>query len=99
MFISVDLPAPFSPSRQWISPGSIVRSMWSLAVNDPNFLVRPLISSFIAVPPRSHHRAAEPGRGKAPPRLYLPNVEPNVERCRCDQLVETVIDPSTMPCL
>ena len=47
MFISVDLPAPFSPSRQWISPGSIVRSMWSLAVNEPNRLVRPLISSFI----------------------------------------------------
>src|SRR5690349_1712460 len=65
MFISVDLPAPFSPSRQWISPGSMVRSMWSLAVNDPNFLVRPLISSFIAVPPRSHHRA-EPGRRNAP---------------------------------
>ena len=50
MFISVDLPAPFSPSRQWISPGSMVRSMWSLAVNDPNLLVRPLISSFIAAP-------------------------------------------------
>ena len=26
-FISVDLPAPFSPSRQWISPGRMSRSM------------------------------------------------------------------------
>ena len=35
MFISVDLPAPFSPSRQWIWPGSTVRSILSLAVNVP----------------------------------------------------------------
>ncbi len=27
MFINVLLPAPFSPSRQWISPGSMTRSM------------------------------------------------------------------------
>ena len=41
MFISVDLPAPFSPSRQWIWPGSTVRSIWSLAVNVPKRLVSP----------------------------------------------------------
>ena len=45
MFISVDLPAPFSPSRQWISPGSKVRSIWSLAVKSPKRLVRPCSSS------------------------------------------------------
>ena len=49
MFISVDLPAPFSPRRQWISPGSIVRSMWSFAVNVPNLFVSPRISSFIVL--------------------------------------------------
>ncbi len=73
MFISVDLPAPFSPSRQWISPGSMVRSMWSLAVNDPNFLVRPLISSFIAVPSsRRQEQTIEQSRGGefSPPRLF-----------------------------
>ncbi len=26
ILISVDLPQPFSPARQWISPGMIVRS-------------------------------------------------------------------------
>src|SRR5215210_4232687 len=49
MFISVDLPAPFSPRRQWISPGSIVRSILSFAVNDPNRLVSPRISRCIAL--------------------------------------------------
>ena len=37
----VDLPAPFSPSRQWIRPGTMSRSMWSLAVRVPNRLVTP----------------------------------------------------------
>ena len=40
-FISVDLPAPFSPSRQWISPGRMSRSMWSLATREPKRLVIP----------------------------------------------------------
>src|SRR5450631_1199158 len=45
-FIKVLLPAPFSPSSAWISPGSTVRSMWSLATRDPNLLVMPRSSSF-----------------------------------------------------
>src|SRR5829696_5300323 len=40
-FIRVDLPAPFSPSRQWISPGTTSRSMASFAISDPNRLVIP----------------------------------------------------------
>src|SRR3954470_11146713 len=32
IFISVDLPAPFSPSTAWISPGSTRRRMRSLAL-------------------------------------------------------------------
>src|SRR5918993_2095242 len=48
MFIRVDLPAPFSPRRQWISPGSITRSIRSFAVKLPNRLVKPLISSRMA---------------------------------------------------
>jgi hypothetical protein len=31
IFIRVDLPAPFSPTRAWISPSATSRSMWSLA--------------------------------------------------------------------
>ena len=67
MFISVDLPAPFSPSRQWISPGSTVRSMASLAVKPPNRFVRPRISrhrsisrSSLMVPTRRLRRLAAP---------------------------------------
>src|SRR3954454_4931410 len=41
MFIRVLLPAPFSPSRQWISPGSMTRSMWAFATSEPKLLVRP----------------------------------------------------------
>src|SRR3954447_3939270 len=40
------LPAPFSPSRQWICPGSMTRSMWSLATRDPKRLVMPRSSIF-----------------------------------------------------
>src|SRR6476659_11146957 len=44
--MSVLLPAPFSPRSAWISPGSTVRSMWSLATRPPNLLVMPRSSSF-----------------------------------------------------
>ena len=44
-FIRVDLPAPFSPSRACTSPGSTVRSMWSLATRSPKRLVMPRSSS------------------------------------------------------
>src|SRR6476620_3670723 len=56
MFISVLLPAPFSPSRQWISPGSMTRSMWSLATSEPKLLVRPDSSRCM--------RAASPSDGE-----------------------------------
>src|SRR3954451_16801658 len=41
MFINVDLPAPFSPSRPWISPRRSWRSTASLAVSAPKRLVMP----------------------------------------------------------
>src|SRR3954452_20294998 len=44
--MSVLFPAPFSPSRQWICPGSMTRSMWSLATSEPKRLVMPRSSSF-----------------------------------------------------
>ena len=46
-FISVDLPAPFSPSRAWMCPSSIVTSIESLAMRGPNLFVIPRSSSFI----------------------------------------------------
>ncbi len=49
-FMSVLLPALFSPSRAWISPGSMTRSMWSLATRDPKTFVIPRSSSFTGLP-------------------------------------------------
>ncbi len=45
--MSVDLPAPFSPSRAWMCPSSIVKLIESLAVRGPNLFVIPRSSSFI----------------------------------------------------
>src|SRR5262245_5778871 len=45
MFINVDLPAPFSPRRAWISPRRRSRSTPSLAVSDPKRLTMPRSSS------------------------------------------------------
>src|SRR3982750_4253624 len=49
--MSVLFPAPFSPSRQWICPGSTTRSMRSLATRDPKRLVMPRSSNFTCGPP------------------------------------------------
>ena len=38
---SVDLPAPFSPRRQWISPAPMSRVTLSSASTEPNRLVAP----------------------------------------------------------
>ncbi len=45
MFMRVVLPAPFSPSRAWISPARTSRSMPSLAVTPGYRFVMPRISS------------------------------------------------------
>ena len=37
--MSVDLPAPFSPRKAWISPGKSVNEMWSFAKTPGNCLV------------------------------------------------------------
>src|SRR3990172_7103921 len=44
MFIRVVLPAPFSPSMQWIWPFFSVKSMWSLATTPGKRLVMPRAS-------------------------------------------------------
>src|SRR5512138_3127404 len=44
MFISVDFPAPFSPSSAWTSPGSSSKSTASFASTPGNCLVIPRIS-------------------------------------------------------
>src|SRR5438552_14161481 len=71
MFMRVDLPAPFSPSRAWISPGSTTRSMWSLATRSPKRLVMPRSSSLRATswwgwaarPPTRGGRPGQSGSG------------------------------------
>src|SRR5699024_608398 len=61
-FIRVDLPAPFSPSSEWISPGSTTRSMASLATKVPKVFVIPRSSSFTAFASVGAGRAAGPAR-------------------------------------
>src|SRR6476620_11740739 len=65
------LPAPFSPRSAWISPGSTVRSMWSLATRPPNLFVMPRSSSFTAYlrgDRTAPARAEGEGCGPPPPR-------------------------------
>src|SRR5215510_13229321 len=45
IFISVDLPAPFSPSTAWICPGATVRLTPSLALTAGYCLPMPISSS------------------------------------------------------
>src|SRR6266550_9595973 len=45
MFISVLFPAPFSPSRAWISPDSSSKATWSFATTPGNALTIPLAST------------------------------------------------------
>ena len=45
MFISVDLPAPFSPTMPWIVPAGICRSTALLAWTGPKRLSMPLSST------------------------------------------------------
>src|ERR1700747_329202 len=45
IFTRVDLPAPFSPSRAWISAGHSSRSMASFASKVPNRLLMPTACS------------------------------------------------------
>ena len=49
IFIRVDLPAPFSPTRAWISPGSTASEMRSLARTPGNRLVIPASSTTAAM--------------------------------------------------
>src|SRR5918993_784743 len=50
MFIRVDFPAPFSPSRAWISPRRTANSMPLLATTPGNRLTIPRISTAGAAP-------------------------------------------------
>src|SRR5580693_2288218 len=78
MFISVVLPAPFSPSKPRISPGETLRSMWSLATRLPKRFVMPRSSSstpvlLLVLPPtvttvlRCRHAGAAPAAGVTQP--------------------------------
>src|SRR4051812_44070779 len=60
-FMRVVLPAPFSPSRAWISPGSTVRLTSRLAITPGKRFVIPRSSSFIGPEPPSAIRCAGAG--------------------------------------
>src|SRR5581483_9282852 len=69
MFISVDLPAPFSPSRACTSPCSTSRSTWSLASTPGNCFVIPLSSRTGSALTAARFYGAENagGRARGPP--------------------------------
>src|ERR1700761_6489285 len=99
----VDLPAPFSPSRQWISPGSTVRLMWSLATRAPNVFVMPRSSSFMRFDSsRSKGVTIEPA-GRTFLELQSPPDRRSIGRERYYLLKldgeSTLIDPSMIPAL
>src|SRR6478752_1820221 len=71
MFISVDLPAPFSPSSACTSPSSSSKSTWSLASTPGNCFVIPR-SSRTGVPGigrDSFTETEEAGTGPASPMV------------------------------
>src|SRR2546421_10750327 len=74
MFISVDLPAPFSPSSAWTSPGKRSKSIPSLATTPGKRFVIDRSSrigpSFI----RSHSMAAREGQTGEPAPLTVPTL-------------------------
>src|SRR6266446_3212118 len=74
MFISVDLPAPFSPSSAWTSPGKRSKSIPSLATTPGKRFVIDRSSrigpSFI----RSHSMAAREGRNRRAAPLGAPTL-------------------------
>src|SRR5258706_14316364 len=67
MFIKVDLPAPFSPSKAWTSPGRTSRSMASLATRPGNSLVIPTSSTFGPAAPADCAAGAAKATGPAIP--------------------------------
>ena len=59
--ISVDFPAPFSPTRAWTSPTSTDRSALRIARTAPNRLATPRTASRTAAARSSDGGAAAPG--------------------------------------
>src|ERR671911_577962 len=80
MFISVDLPAPFSPRRAWISPRRSSRSTPSLAVTAPKRLTMPRSSRASSAAPD-----VEDAVGAGLERVVLPRLD-RVEDRRVDAL-------------
>src|ERR1700756_3305072 len=67
MFIRVDLPAPFSPSRACTSPGRTSRSIASLATRPGNSLVMRTSSTFGPAAPAAAGAGAAKASGPAMP--------------------------------
>src|SRR6476620_2908602 len=68
MFISVLLPAPFSPSRAWISPDRSSKSTWSWATTPGNALTIPAASSAATDAEPAASAGADAGSGRGPGR-------------------------------
>src|SRR6476660_115798 len=96
MFMSVDLPAPFSPSRAWTSPARASKSTWSLARTPGKDLTTPTASRaagmagvVMAGPDRQPFAwPLGPGRRVAPDRPG-----PRISRQRRQLAVDALVPP------
>src|SRR5690606_23189008 len=79
----VDLPAPFSPSNAWISPGRTAKVMLSLARTPGKLLVIPVNSSRYGILASNHHPRSLGGACPRNLSFPLPNVNHNFSRRQC----------------
>src|ERR687885_473118 len=88
MFISVDLPAPFSPSSACTSPRRRSKSMWSLARTPGNCFVIPRSSRTVGASAIARNRT---GAGRRPPRNDALGSR-RLDLVRLDRLVDRHVD-------
>src|SRR5215213_9454708 len=91
MLISVDLPAPFSPSSAWTSPRRRSKSMWSLASTPGNCFVIPRSSrTGISSTVRLNNRAGPEARSVDTMCQALPDRRRGLQLPADDLLLEGV---------
>src|ERR671931_209331 len=91
MLISVDLPAPFSPSSAWTSPRCRSKSMWSFASTPGNCFVIPRSSrTGAASTGRLNNRAGPRARSVEPFAGVLPDGRRRLELAGDDLRLQRV---------
>src|SRR5919109_428951 len=90
MFMSVDLPAPFSPRSACTSPLASSKSTWSFATTPGNRFVIPFSSRRGASPMLGSRRAGGAGYGPPLAQRFLPDLFRELQRSVQDHLLVLV---------